>query len=233
MTFSRGFLKCAYSLSDANKVLGVAKKLQLPKASGRIMPNLSGGPALGQLVKETSNVFSKVPEMGKIVNKADAIKTMQEGPLPGLFKQGPRILPGAGSVPRQMQQAVAGAGLPALPQVPAQQQKFLHSIVKGHELDEATVPGRMGAQQFGHRSPDVIYREHNRVVTAPKGTEETQNLMRAARSSREGAALFPKGMEYGQGQRLSRHARRRLTDMHEARAIAELQDAIKKHTGQS
>lgn len=140
--------------------------------------------------------------------------------MPGL-----PIFPGRGSTKQQL--ALGGLRLPSGPIVPAAQQKMFHAVSKGHELDESAVPFALGAKAFGHNSPDVLFREHNRLVTLPPGNEAVKGVFTRMRTAQgrnhpvghTEAALFPPQIPYGEGPRLSRHARKRLTELVEEKAI--------------
>jgi hypothetical protein len=222
--------KIAFGHSQINKVLSVAKKLQLPKASAKVIPFLSGSPSFKNMIRDAGKAtkgFGKyAPEMKDAFTSA-----MKEHPIKSLGAHKAVIMPGkTGHLGKMMRQSSTGqmleGSLGKAPQVPAHQQKALHGVLKGHELDEATVPGRIGAAQFGHRSPDVIFREHNRLVTLPKDHEELKSYMRHFRQPMEGAHLFPRGMEYGSSPRLSRHARKHLTNRAERRFVEQSTPAL-------
>ena len=219
--------KIAYGPAEAQKVLGLAKKIQLPKASGRVVPTISGGPSLKKGLGEMTRQLVSAGAPSHAEARAAAMEASQLNPATALMGKKPVIMPGQGHLPVQMNQASMaqaigqqfGAGSP--PYVPAQQQKMLHGILKGHELDEASVRGAVGAGHLGHRSPDVLYREHNRLATMPPGHEQLQKYMQYHRGVREAPFLFDQfGLHYGQGPRLSRHARRRLTTAVGNRAMA-------------
>lgn len=105
-----------------------------------------------------------------------------------------------------------------------QHRKLLETIMKGHELAETQVKSVPYMRGFMHRSPDVILREHNMLTTLPHGGAPVRNLFRNMRKPFEARAFkeaIPQ-FTYGKGQRLSRHARRRMTDLYAAHAEKEL-----------
>lgn len=231
-----GFLdemvKIAFGPRQANKVLSLVKKVQLPKASGRVVPSLSGSPqaskmlqSIGRSVRPYGELAPALTELGK--------KHLTSVPGYNMISKTKAVFPGnTGHLGKSMEKSDYGQALkhvvgPA-PRVPPSQQKMLHAILKGHELDETSVQSRVGAAQFGHRSPDVIFREHNRLATLPKGNEGVVAMMKHFRDPREGAQLFPKGIEYGSGPRLSRHARKRLSELAERKAVEQSKPALKQ-----
>ena len=92
--------------------------------------------------------------------------------------------------------------------------------MKGHELAETQVAPSNSFAGFGHRSPDVILREHNMIQTLPKENEAVGDTFRSIRALGEAPALkATTGFQYGQGPRVSRHARKHLTRLHEEEAM--------------
>lgn len=224
--------KLAFGEQEAMRVAGLAKKLQFPKAVSRI----SGMPLGGLRPKKTliadykgttkALVGPVHPRFQATFNHnldsdTRAFVEQQGGNLVG---HSPRIIQGP-SFMRGIRRLSAQSKSPFVPEPvrdPAQN-RVLQGIFKGHELDEAKGRLRAGAKQFGHNSPDVILREHNRVTTLPPEFEPARRYMRDLRLGRE-ADLMPKGIPYGRGPRLSRHARRRLTDMIADRANAQARE---------
>ena len=105
--------------------------------------------------------------------------------------------------------------------------KKFDQMASGHELDESQVRVSNAFMDLGHLSPDVILREHNRLVSAPErmglsgfilGKQTTKDMAsRAFKNMRvQGGELrrirkvFP-DFRYGEGPRLSRGERRRMT----------------------
>jgi hypothetical protein len=213
-SFSDELVKIAFGADQASKVLSLAKRIQLPKASARVQPFLSASPNKSRLVGDavrSANLIS--PGAGEHVRSA-----VESQPVSKLVRDRPAIFPGSGSIQKQMHSSTLG-GLGNAPKVPADQRKMLHAVVKGHELDESSVRGRIGAAHYGHRSPDVIFREHNRLATLPPGNEAVRAHMKHYREGIGEASLMPARIPYGSGTRLSRHARRRLTDLQEQKTI--------------
>ena len=103
--------------------------------------------------------------------------------------------------------------------------KHLEAIIQQHELDELVVPRFGGGQLtgkkalpmwYGHNGPDVILREHNRLVTSPPEVrEEVTRFMKTVRQSDETPSIanHVPGFNYGETPRLSRHARRRIVQV--------------------
>ena len=230
-----GIKKIAFDEAAAAKVLSLAKKIQLPKASARIMPLMAGGPELTKSLNQTIGQL-KMLGIGAKELLPQAIATFKNTPGAAVLKRGKAIFPGGKGGPMGVEGSVRGIQrmirglLPELEKVPAGQQKMLNAILKGHELDEVAVKGSMGAGGMGHRSPDVIFREHNRVATLPRGYDETKKFMSGMRGFAEAPALMPKEIEYGTGPRLSRHARRHLTENINDKTIAATKKMLPKQT---
>lgn len=222
LSFRHELTKLAFGPEQAQRVLSLAKRIQLPKASGKIQPGLSAGPGYKSLVRGAKSSANLVG-MGDMAEQA-----VKASPVARVLKanKGPAIFPGSGSFESQIEKGDVGRLLGRPAHVPADQKKMLHAVVKGHELDESSVKARLGAAHFGHRSPDVIYREHNRLATLPKGNEQVKGYMQHLRSQMEGPALMPKGMTFGEGPRLSRHARRRLTDLRENQMVEGIKSSM-------
>lgn len=227
--FRKGFEKVAFGPKDVDKVLSLAKKIQLPKASSRVVPVLAGGPSKKKTLRDFANTGRRMAD-GK-ATKAFSTKDIEEvfshDPSWRILSKnkGPAIFPGKDNLERQLRSQNTPAA--NAPEIPKKQKKFLHSIVKGHELDETKVKSNAGATHLGHRSPDVIYREHNRLVTASKDNKEAIEFMKRFREGRE-SMLFPDRIRYGEGQRLSRHARRRLSELNESKVKEAITRELKR-----
>ena len=125
-------------------------------------------------------------------------------------------LPKITSLPEKEQVLALGGNLAE--KLTPEQARMSYAINVGHELDElGAQPQRSFYETFGHYSPDVVLREHNRLVTLPPGHEAVVEMQKRLREKREAVALKP-WLEFGQGERLSRHARRRITEQLEAAA---------------
>jgi hypothetical protein len=90
--------------------------------------------------------------------------------------------------------------------------KMIESILRGHEWDELGAKPMTAFRGMGHMSPDVILREHNRVATLPKEYGAAGSFMKDLRAGREAISLGDYGVDYGNSPRLSRHARKRITE---------------------
>ena len=102
--------------------------------------------------------------------------------------------------------------------------KHLNALTAGHEQAEMAsyVPGRTSAvfQRSGHNSPEVMFKEHNMLVTSPEDIRAEllpwYRQMRGPSGANEAAVLKSVGVTYGEGPRISRHARKRLTELLDA-----------------
>jgi len=89
-----------------------------------------------------------------------------------------------------------------------------------HEVDETGVKRISTAfvERAQHGNPDVILREHNRVTTLPKSLRPAGDTIVALRTAGPEAQLIRdatktisgQSVQFGQGPRLSRHARKRI-----------------------
>ena len=195
-SFFLELIKLAYDEEDADRVLQVAKKYSLPKAAvkmkgGKYFPAamlLSPGGAN----KQNLRILSKLPRYFI-------------GTGPNLNKKLLKDIPEESGVKAFRDIAV-----------PDSQKKMLHSIVKGHELDEIQAGKNPGSavRYRGHQSPDVILREHNRLTTLPNGFGGVKDYVKAMRGKAgpESNDLSYFGINYGESPRLSRHARKRITE---------------------
>lgn len=237
--------KTAYGPQDAARVLRLAKAKQLPKASAKVGRDLvpstfqaSKTSRLGKAVRGGAGPgtgLSIIPNE-KTYQRLHRLKPEDTAELKKFTRGKDIVLPGEGSFHKQLKRS-AGKYKGKLPKLDGQNKKMLESIVKGHELDEiqaARKAGRMGkgmspvTKAQGHVSPDILFREHNRVSTLPKGYEGARDTMRGLRKSRREDTHFKRfGMEYGSGPRLSRHARKRMTEALETRHAREV-EALKR-----
>jgi hypothetical protein len=97
--------------------------------------------------------------------------------------------------------------------IPPNQRKMIEAVTKGHELDEISTSDALSFRRYGHNSPDVILREHNRITTLPAEYRQVGELFSKAREGAgESQALAAYGIDYGKSGRLSRHARKRITE---------------------
>src|SRR5690606_23340065 len=98
--------------------------------------------------------------------------------------------------------------------------------MKGHELDEVRTRPNAVQTNLSHNSPDVIFREHNRLATLPGSAAPVKKFFKTMRTwpidqGAEQEQFFkPFGLQYGESPRLSRHARRRMVESLERRSIA-------------
>lgn len=237
--------KIAYDLKAAKKVLQAAKPLKLPKGSTRAitlpgtgMADIGSVSPIAAVAKPS--LLPRDMHLGRSVAERAISTQVPEALQPEALQQVGDLLSHVGGTGQRMgarmpqgaivrtktpaqrgiNQSIQRAGGEALPamQTPEQHQ-ILNSVLEGHEMDETMVPGGLGAKQFGHRSPEVLLREHNRVATLPSGSEPVRQYMQQLRGfTGETPALAEVGVQYGQGPRFSRHARRHLTDIMNARA---------------
>ena len=224
--------KLAYGPVEARKVLDIAKSRMLPKGLGR--QQLERGVVAGGQAASPQDLAK--------ADKAVGMRVMwpqQHGETAALIRQS---IPEELAVPSMRANDAMNAGTPVSgilqPESttkamgrhgltkgldPANKQ-MVESITKGHELDELQVRPAFGVQGFGHRSPDVLLREHNRITTLPEEFRPAGDVYRALRGNmtpEKGALdefLKDYGFSYGESPRVSRHMRKHLTNAYSATA---------------
>lgn len=234
-----GFTKLAYGMNDASKVLQAAKKYTLPRGAKNTVSGFGISPtqepmhvALPNLAPQLKNQYrlSKqiIPRLAPAAQESfqhvldastNASKEMmgtrsldQLTPKGSIYQADKRGL-------NQFKHFLKGQGH-ELPTLNPADKKMLNSVFQGHELDELNTRPGPALRGFGHLSPDVLLREHNRVATMPKEHENVRKFMQTMRgSTSETDFLGSHGVDYGNSPRLSRHARRRLSDLMNVEAI--------------
>jgi hypothetical protein len=251
-------LKVAFDMNAAGQVLRVAKKLTLPKAASRVAGRLADniGASKSMRLGMVSSPMAAMPPkstnafVGKIQSLAPEHARSALGeqlgsqiaataPLQNLVahpstRHTGAILRGTRgpTLDRAIYAAGEGGAIGAVPRLTPEQMKMRNAVFRGHEVDELRA-GRGTGQQlssanFMHASPDVIFKEHNRVATLPQAMQPVGQYMRNMRQAGEGNAFFgPFKKQYGVGPRLSRHARRRMTESLERRATDEMRQGLR------
>ena len=207
--------KIAFNADDAGKVLKLFKGRQAPK--GLVRQNKSMQTYMGIPDNVKSWASSMYPD-----NPKSLLDDLEKSPL----QAGMTVAPHS----RDSFQFFKDMGVNGkITSMDGKNRRMLDAVVKGHELDEIVVPGNrntlMDGSGMNHRSPDVILREHNRIMTLPEGYDKVKDTMTNLRSNigREAdylanatdSSYSGKGFEYGQSPRLSRHARKRITQLWE------------------
>lgn len=117
----------------------------------------------------------------------------------------------------------------------AAQRGILTSMVKAHELDEVHTTPRRSMASHGHNSPEVILREHNRVVDLPDDMQPVKDLFREMRTTdpwrflslrkalkgkREDRLIqkVDPDFVYGEGKKIDEERMQEITDRLERRA---------------
>jgi len=169
-------------------------------SAGLSMPHIKNMALSGQITPEQAAAAEKL--LGQVTGKITMPR--RTGGVVGLMR---------------------GVGMPAARNMPGEARKATEAIIRGHEMNEMAMAARgVKEQRFplttGHVHPEVLLREHNQISTLPGGVREpVQGLFGQMRADIE-QPLFEsatrgvggQGMQLGQGQRLSRHARRRISD---------------------
>lgn len=216
--------KLAYGPADMGRVLGVAKKY-------RIRPPVDIGPAGAWIppphAKKMLATAQRHAEAAAphVINPPAPVSTAQqamEATMAPFTSPGIAITPG--SKPTKYPETYPVEFLfPSSAPLDKANRRALSSIIRGHEVDEIAAVRRrpsLVTTGAGHFSPDVILREHNRVVTLPPGFEGAAEVIRKARSGLEDPLILGRfGMEYGKSPRLSRHARRRMVEALERKGV--------------
>lgn len=122
-----------------------------------------------------------------------------------------------------------------LPKLTGPQRRAFNALVHAHELDEAAAmtgrKSRLAFGNMGHASPEVILKEHNRIVTLPEHLRPAGQALATIRKpvprapvpfgGPEGRAL--EGLvDIGRSARLSRHARKHITNLVHNRFLQKL-----------
>jgi hypothetical protein len=118
-----------------------------------------------------------------------------------------------------------GMGLPGAAAVQGKSRKAAEAIMRAHEMDEMARSAKAAsnptfATKMTHTHPDVLLREHNRITTLPEGVKEpVQGLFQNLRGGLEQPVFNQatrgvggQGLQLTQSPRLSRHARRHISD---------------------
>lgn len=204
--------KLGFDPPAANKVLQVVKQKTLPRrameevasarAAGGFIPDQlirrmarQQGPAASQGPK-ASAAFARARKPDITPEELDKIR--RDTNITGVFRT-PR-----GDAARFLRQSGG-----SVPEFTPEQHKMFDAVVKGHELDELQLqtPSHVTAA-WGHMSPEVLFREHNKIVTMPPDMDPVRRTVQGMRqSSGESAVLNehlrPFGFTFGEGDRLS------------------------------
>jgi len=116
-------------------------------------------------------------------------------------------------------------GIPGAKKMPGEAKKATEAIMRAHEMDEMAQSAKAAknplfAAKMTHAHPDVLLREHNRVVTLPENIREPVSALHGHVRQFLEQPVFEQatrgvggeGLQLAQGQRLSRHARRHISD---------------------
>lgn len=206
--------KIAYGFQDVGKVLRLAKQrmVRLPKALE------AGGPGAvtpGTVKRLTAQARgSSGWERRQVLEDLEKAKEME----------GKILIPKGGATKWLQKRMGFGTKLSR------KGRKATESVIQGHELDELALGARGKAipsrftRRFAHADPDVVLRERNRLLTLPQNVRgEVGKFMQELRELQPGkteVGLLEKatrgvsgqGLGYVSGPRLSRHARRRVSE---------------------
>lgn len=234
-------IKLSFGPAEAARVLQVAKKKQispkvLPAIMGPAMMLMPRVPMFGVAGKQ--RLAASIKQKARAAELAiandpnlrahgDAIRAavsaQHKAEMDTVRKVAPHgaIIQG-GPATTAIESAVRKGGAPIPARPPSDQRQMLEAVVKGHELDETLVRPALSFKPFGHNSPDVLLREHNRLATLPTANSAVRDYMRDLRKNTESPVLAQYGIDFGKSERLSRHARKRITEHMERRTMKEL-----------
>jgi hypothetical protein len=208
-------MKIAFNEADAQRTLNAAKRFGVVKR----VNNYFASPAVSDvapLVRSVSKRLSSVgaPEEMVQLLGSEANASLREAPV---IHQTKRIInaPPRGDAISFLRSEMPEIGSHSSARQVAQnpgQRKMLDAIIKGHEVDEQGAKRGLGMNAFGHANLDVILREHNRVTTLPQEHAPVGEVMKRMRTGNESEVLKPYGIDYGKSPRLSRHARRHISN---------------------
>jgi len=204
--------KIAYSFKDMRKVLSLSAKktMKLPPE------DLLIGPAALPRTIDLKEVHNKLVGAGLGEHQISSVDQLQRNSLGKM--QMPRNTGGVVGYLR-------GMGLPTPAHMSGQQHVAVESLLRGHELDELQIGGRKLNKPYmaaaTHTSPDVYLREHNRVVTSPPEVQDALRTVMGPFRTYENHAMksVSPNLTFGQGPRLSRHARKHLTESLTAKTL--------------
>lgn len=218
--------KIGFGAEQAQSLLTAAKKFRTPKAAAKLLPGgmaagFAGLPAPSRIAQEAKALPGKLISYGvpkPVAEQAAANTAAMPIIQVALGMKQPVIVGRPSGIRSALKRlpGLEGAG-ESLGALSPSNKKMFNAVVTGHELTEATVPGRAGFGPMGHRSPEVMLREHNMATTLPAANSPVRDTLSQMRGA-EKPALSSVGIEYGQSPRVSRHARKHLTNLIESKA---------------
>jgi len=130
---------------------------------------------------------------------------------------------------------LAEKGLPHKRIQTPEQRLMAEGLIKGHEMAEraAVKAPKVSFRGVGHLSPEVILKEHNMLVTMPKALRKkvapsTQAMRKMQGESEALRQVTGGGFRFGKSQRLSRHARKRVTELMEKEVQPQIQEGYQQ-----
>lgn len=225
-----GLTKVAYGPKEMQAVFKEFKRKQLPKAAIKgladpyFAPLEQLTPALGfaglvgptkkskRLAKEMYADFVQYATPDEVADLIVYRNNLEKGFTDRLPRSGATYQNSPAS--RVIDRVNIGGTGVLRPKTP-DEHKALEAVFKGHELAETQVSPSKAFKGLGHNSPDVILREHNMVTTLPPELANVGTTLKDLRDVSGEAGVLKEftGVDYGEGQRFSRHARKHLTRM--------------------
>ena len=104
------------------------------------------------------------------------------------------------------------------PKLTPVERRLFNGVLEGHEIDELNTRAT-SFKYNSHVSPEVIFKEHNRLVTMGPEGNKIKKYMSDVRNNVTGEAqslheIIP-AFEYGKSPRINRSARKHYTQMWE------------------
>lgn len=239
-------IKLGFGMPQAEKVLALATKKQLPKASYKILipfQELGLGPRdikpfrealVGPMGSAPAKYQARALHLGGPLrqrmisslpqNMQKPMERFATGFQQTLKEKAPQgaIIARGSKIPliKRLSEATGVKGLTP------ENQKMFEGVIKGtHELGETQVYPEIGAMPFMHNSPEVLLREHNALATLPPEHAKVRELMQATRAMGPEPAMLKEmaGLPvFGEG-RVSRHARKHMTELMNKGVLQRLQ----------
>ena len=225
--------KTAISPKDLARVAHLAKKFAVPKwLRADVYKQVPKGPFTVFRTDKTTKAIDQPNVWGSLLAFMDRTKSpaILPGRKGGIHAFKPKLdelkeyatMREAGTLPAELKQfgpKISVKDVPSVSALAGKEKATLSRLSQAHELDEAHAAKRYGMKTIGiggHAHPDVLLKEHNRLVTLPP--DAGSNLFRFARKL-EVPLPIPyefkgqaKTWKFGEGGRVSRHERKAIAN---------------------
>lgn len=212
--------KLGFGPEDAHQVLQAVKQRTLPRRMMEEiqMAHLPSYFSEREARKQFRNAAGPATSRGPAASVRDA-KAYNPYVTPEHLAMERKHTPPAGifSIPRGDATSLLRRSGAPLPEFTPGQRKMLDAVAKGHELDELQLRHVSPmTYTWGHVSPEVLFREHNKIVTMPPDMDPVRRATQGLRQATGEAevlrdALQDFGFTFGEGERLSPAMRKAMT----------------------